>query len=125
MEKRLYFPDVVRETGITERNIKFWVSTYRLAVSKEGRNTVFSPAIIDQLKLISELSATKMITSRLIAIILKQRSDLPLAADEKRDIQQLQEILGISTRRAAAARPITAPRRTRRLTRSEMPDEIL
>ena len=67
-EKKYYLEDVIELTGISERNIKFWVAEYRLKVFKEGRKNLYPPITITLLNLIKELTESKLFTTKFIQI---------------------------------------------------------
>jgi len=98
-----YFPDVEQATGVSERTIKFWMQDYRLAVGKDGRNTTFSPETVADIILIRDLVATKMVTSRLIAVILATRRGRALTADDDLALRRLAELWLTAAPRAAAS----------------------
>ncbi len=127
MNRNRYFPEVVRDTGVSERTIKFWMREYALAVGKEGRNTTFPPAVVAEIELIRDLVATQLVTSRLIAVILKTRRGQDPTADEQAALTRLAELWLTAAPVAGTARPAAAPRAARMAApaRPSSPDGIL
>ncbi|HBW47532.1 TPA: hypothetical protein DEF17_06325 [bacterium] len=55
--------NVLAETGISRRNINYWVSTYSLEIVKRGRKNYFPRKTVELLKLISMLSNLNIFSS--------------------------------------------------------------
>ena len=55
--------NVLAETGISRRNINYWVSTYALEIVKRGRKNYFPRKTVELLKLISMLSNLNIFSS--------------------------------------------------------------
>ncbi len=70
-----YLEDVEEETGISERNIKYWSQKYELPVAKDGRRNVYPERTITLLKLIELLSDTELFTHRFIRLQVKRALD--------------------------------------------------
>jgi len=64
----MYLDDVVEETGITQRNVKYWSQKYDLPVEKDGRKNVYPSRTIRLLEMIEELSDTELFTHHFIRI---------------------------------------------------------
>lgn len=125
MARALYFPEVVADTGISERNVKFYMAQYALVTGKEGRNTTFPPETVEELCLIRDLVATQLVTSRMILVILKTRRNVALSEEENRALQRLAELWltappAVSGPAAAGALPVP-----RRAARPSSPDGII
>jgi len=65
---KYHLEDVIDITGISERNVKFWVAEYRLKVTKEGRKNIYPEQTITLLRLIKELSESRFFTTKFIQI---------------------------------------------------------
>lgn len=125
MARALYFPEVVADTGISERNVKFYMAQYALATVKEGRNTTFPPETVAELCLIRDLVATQLVTSRMILVILKTRRNVALTDGENGALQRLAE-LWLTAPPAADGQPAAgALPAARRAARPSSPDGII
>lgn len=65
---KTYLDDVVEETSITERNVKYWSQKYDLPVEKDGRKNVYPRRTVTLLRLIKVLSDTELFTHHFIRI---------------------------------------------------------
>ncbi len=63
-----YLDDVVEQTGITERNVKYWSQKFNLPVEKDGRRNVYPDRTVKLLKLVELLSGTELFTHRFIQL---------------------------------------------------------
>ncbi len=70
-----YLEDVEEETGISERNIKYWSQKYDLPVEKDGRRNVYPERTITLLRLIELLSDTELFTHNFIRLQVQRALD--------------------------------------------------
>lgn len=64
----LYVDDVVEQTDISKRNVKYWCKKYDLRVEKDGRSNVYPPRTVKLLKLIKLLSDSELFNHRFIQL---------------------------------------------------------
>ena len=91
--KKYYLEDVIELTGISERNIKFWVAEYHLKVIKEGRKNHYPAQTVLLLNLIKDLSESKFFTTKFVQIQV-ERCKYP----DKMEINGLDELNEITKR---------------------------
>lgn len=94
----MYLEDVIEETGITERNVKYWSQKYDLPVEKDGRRNLYPPRTISLLRLVKLLSDTELFTHHFIRLQVqralgKQRDDIDKHADYNEVKKRGREIL--------------------------------
>ncbi|MGM0381194.1 MAG: MerR family transcriptional regulator [bacterium] len=70
-----YLEDVEEETGISERNIKYWSQKYELSVEKDGRRNVYPDRTIVLLRLIELLSDSELFTHNFIRLQVQRAQD--------------------------------------------------
>ena len=78
MSDPMYLDDVIEETGITERNVKYWSQKYDLPVEKDGRKNVYPPRTMTLLRLIETLSDTELFTHHFIRIQVQRALGKPV-----------------------------------------------
>ncbi|MBL4889766.1 MAG: MerR family transcriptional regulator [Candidatus Lindowbacteria bacterium] len=66
----LNLEEVVKETGISVRNIKYWSALYDLEFIKQGRRNYYPRKTVDLLKVIGELSELQLFTTNLVRILV-------------------------------------------------------
>jgi DNA-binding transcriptional MerR regulator len=94
----LYLEDVVEETEITERNVKYWSQKYDLPVEKDGRRNVYPPRTVSLLRLIRLLSDSELFTHHFIRLQVQralgnQRDDIDKQGDYQRVRDRARKIL--------------------------------
>lgn len=94
----LYLEDVIDETGITERNVKYWSQKYDLPIEKDGRRNLYPPRTVNLLRLIRLLSDTELFTHHFIRLQVQralgnQRDDIDKQADYERVRKRGRKIL--------------------------------
>ncbi|GEM_PF-5036109 len=72
MSTKLYLDDVVEETGISKRNVKYWCQKYELPVEKDGRKNVYPADTINALRLVKLLSGSKLFNHRFIRLQIER-----------------------------------------------------
>ncbi len=68
MTDGLYLDEVVEQTGISQRNIKYWCNKYQIPVEKDGRSNLYSSTAINALKLVKLLSNSKLFNHHFIRL---------------------------------------------------------
>ena len=71
-QKAIYLDDVTGITGITPRNIKFWVQEYKLKTIRQGRKNQYPKETVCLLVLIQTLSESRFFTKKYQDILIKQ-----------------------------------------------------
>lgn len=63
-----YLEDVVEETGITERNVKYWSQKFDLPIAKDGRRNVYPDRTVKLLELVRILTGSELFTRRFVQL---------------------------------------------------------
>ncbi|MFB6356347.1 MAG: MerR family transcriptional regulator, partial [bacterium] len=97
----MYLDDVIEQTGISERNVKYWSQKYDLPVEKDGRKNVYPPRTVTLLELIRLLSDTELFTHHFIRLQVQRAlgvspDEIPKMSDyksvRKKGVDFLEEI---------------------------------
>lgn len=83
--------EVIELTGITPRNLKFWVHEFNLKTIKKGRENLFNEQTLWKLKIIKYFSNNKFFTNKLLSLYLKKISN-SLTSDDN-DFQELNKFM--------------------------------
>lgn len=83
MMKELTLPEVIAQTGISERNIKYWSAFYDLEVVRRGRKNFYPRRTIDLLKVIAELSQLQIFTTNFVRWLVDTALRRPMEDAER------------------------------------------
>ncbi len=86
----MYVDDVVEETGISKRNVKYWCKKYDLPVEKDGRSNVYPPQTVKLLRLVDLLSDTDLFNHRFIQMQVDR--GLGKSAEELEFIEEYEKV---------------------------------
>ncbi len=62
--EELTLEQVVRQTGISTRNVKYWCTLHRLEVRRRGRRNLYPPSTVSLLEAIARLADLHVYTTR-------------------------------------------------------------
>lgn len=79
--EELTLEDVVAETGITVRNIKYWSALYKLDVRRKGRRNFYPRRTVEILNVIADLAAQQVFTTHFVRWLV----DVAMERDPARD----------------------------------------
>ncbi len=85
MSNKIYLDDVIEETGISKRNVKYWCQKYELPVKKDGRKNVYPEDTINALELVKLLSNSQLFNHRFIRLQIQRALGDPEEEIELRD----------------------------------------
>lgn len=63
--------ELLKELGVTDRLLKFWVSWYKLPVNRRGRGSTYPAQTVEKLKLIKRLADSRYFTMRFVRDLLQ------------------------------------------------------
>lgn len=71
IERSLSKRELLKDLGITDRLLKYWVGWYRLPLNRRGRGSNYPPKTVETLRLIKRLSESKYFTMRFVRDLLR------------------------------------------------------
>lgn len=63
--------ELLKDLGITDRLLKFWVGWYKLTVNRRGRGSTYPAQTVETLRLVKRLSESKYFTMRFIRDLIR------------------------------------------------------
>ncbi len=78
MANNLRIEAVVKLTGISQRNIKYWCNKYEIPVEKAGRSNIYPPETVNALRLVSLLSNSNFFNHRFIRLHVQRALGRPV-----------------------------------------------
>lgn len=63
--------ELLKELGITDRLLKFWVGWYKLPLNRRGRGSTYPPHTVETLRLIKRLADSRYFTMRFVRDLLR------------------------------------------------------
>ncbi len=70
-EQSLSKRELLKDLGITDRLLKYWVGWYRLPLNRRGRGSNYPAKTVETLRLIKRLAESKYFTMRFVRDLLR------------------------------------------------------